>query len=75
MRSQLLLKAWAAFGVFWFIIFSILTFTPQGFQTVAVIAAITLYAGMILAVISIALLIHGGLRLTRRPKTKPRKSE
>ncbi len=76
MKSQTLLKAWAAFGIFWFIIFSVFTFTSQGVQTVAVIAAITLYAGMILAVISIAFLIYGVLRLpTKKPKMKISKSE
>jgi hypothetical protein len=76
MRGQTLLKAWAAFGVFWFITFSLLTFLPQAFAPLAVIAAMSLYVGMILAAVSIVLLTYESLRLLlRKPKKKVRKSE
>ena len=67
MKHQTIVRAWAVFGVFWFIIFAILTFAPQGLSFVAVIAALSFYAGMILAVVSVAQLLYD---LIIKPKIK-----
>ena len=72
MKRQTLLKAWAAFGFAWFVIFTALTFAPQGLQTVVIIAALSLYAGMILAIISAATLLY---ELIRPRRNKPETSE
>ena len=74
MKRDTLIKAWAIFGVFWFIIFAILTFALQGLSLVALIVALSFYAGMILAVISAAQIIYDLIRPAgRKPEPEQRK--
>lgn len=77
MKRQTILKAWALFGVYWFITFSILTFASGATLPVIILAALSLYAGLILAILSIASLVYERIRLTREviPKEKAEKIE
>ena len=68
MRRQALLKAWAAFGIYWFVTLAVLTFSTAGFTPIVIIAAISLYVGIILAVVSVVSLVYEKMR---GPKNKP----
>ncbi len=53
---------WAVFGVVWFAIFFTLTFVKELMEPMAIIAAISLYAGMVLAAFTVVYLSYTGIR-------------
>lgn len=53
---------WAAFGAIWFVIFFTLTFVKELMEPMAIIAAISLYAGMILAAFTVVYLAYTLIR-------------
>jgi len=55
---------WAIFGVIWFVIFFLLTFVKEIMEPAAMLAAISLYAGIILAAFTVIYLAYSGLRKT-----------
>jgi hypothetical protein len=55
---------WAIFGVIWFVIFFLLTFVKEVMEPAAILAAISLYAGIILAAFTVIYLAYNGLRKT-----------
>ena len=62
MNISTIRNIWALFGVRWFVIFFLLTFVRESMEPVAIAAAISLYAGIILAAFTIIYLAYKGLR-------------
>ncbi len=73
MKRQTLLKAWAAFGVYWFITLAVLTFYPL--TQIVIIAAISLYVGIILALISVASLVYERMKGLGKTTVEVKKEE
>lgn len=70
MKITTLRNIWAVFGVIWFLIFFVLTFVKEIMEPVAIVAAISLYAGLVLAAFSIVYLAYSGLRSVLRSGKK-----
>ena len=66
MRFSTIRNIWAIFGVIWFIIFFLLTFVKEIMEPAAIVAAISLYAGIILVAFTLIYLAYSGLRMTLR---------
>jgi len=63
---------WALFGVILFVIFFLLTFVKETREPVAIVAVISLYAGVILESFSIFYLVYNGIgRLIRKCRKRP----
>ena len=75
MKRQTLLKAWAAFGMYWFVTLAVLTFSIAGFTPIVIIAAISLYVGIILALISVASLIYERMKASLKKPVEVKKEE
>ena len=75
MKRQTILKAWAIFGVYWFVTFAILTFAGNAALPVILLAALSLYAGVILAVISIATLLYEMIRPANKAPVEQKPEE
>jgi Na+/melibiose symporter-like transporter len=70
MNISTIRNIWALFGVIWFVIFFLLTFVRESMEPVAIAAAISLYAGIILAAFTIIYLAYKGLRGVMRRAAK-----
>ncbi|MCS4537341.1 MAG: hypothetical protein HYY67_00590 [Thaumarchaeota archaeon] len=75
MKRQTILKAWAIFGVYWFVTFAILTFATSAALPVILVAALSLYAGVILAVISVATLLYEIIRPAKKATAEQKPEE
>ena len=72
MNISTIRNIWALFGVIWFVIFFLLTFVREIMEPVAIAAAISLYAGIILAAFTVIYLAFNGIkRVTRKGGKKP----
>ena len=75
MKRQTILKAWAIFGVYWFVTFAILTFAASAALPVILVAALSLYAGVILAIISVATLLYEMIRPAKKATAEQKPEE
>ena len=73
MKQQTLLKAWAAFGIYWFVTLAVLTFSTAGFTPIVILAAISLYIGIILALISAGYLAYEGVKGSQKKSVRVEK--
>lgn len=72
MKLSTIRNIWALFGVVWFVVFFLLTFVKEFTEPVAMVAAISLYAGIILAAFTVIYLVYNGIgRLLRKSSKRP----
>ncbi len=75
MKRQTLLKAWAVFGLYWFVTLVVLRFSTVDLPPILIIAAISIYIGIILTLISVASLIYERMKSALKRPVEVKKEE